>query len=50
MQQFVISGLKSNVSIVSKLELVTAFWLSHKICCEIILKMFTLIFIKPKFL
>ena len=50
MQQFVISGLKSDVSIVPKLELVTAFRLSHKICCEIILKMFTLIFIKPKFL
>ena len=39
MQQFVISALKSDVNIGIKLELVTDFILSHKICYEIIVKM-----------
>ena len=38
MQQFVIGRLKSDVDIGTKLELVTVFHLSHKICCEIIVK------------
>ena len=38
MQQFVISGLKSDTIIGSKLKLITTFRLSHKICCEIIVK------------
>ena len=38
MQQFVISGVKSDVNIEPKLELVIAFYLSHKICCEIIVR------------
>ena len=39
MQQFVISGVKSEVNIEPKLELVTALYLSHKICYGIIVKM-----------
>ena len=38
MQQFVISGVKSEVNIEPKLELVTALYLSHKIHCGIIVK------------
>ena len=37
MQKFVINGLKSDINIEPKL--VTTSRLSHKICCEIIVKM-----------
>ena len=50
MQQFVIGRLKSDIDIGTKLELVTVFYLSYKICCEIIVKIVANVVVRTRFL